>query len=220
MKKLLAAAVLAACSMSGAVNAATSFSNSLETTEINQTGFLDKFDSSLGTLTGVFLNWNGQAVTTITLTNNAAQDQRLRATSTVDLTFSSNDASISAILSAITLSMQANSGGIVTLPTGGSQSFGPIADSDAANFTAGAGDAILAAFTGPGTFSVTCESLSGISLVGGGGNVVSSQETQAACGASVEYTFTTTQVPEPGTLALLGAMAVGAGALSRRARKA
>lgn len=220
MKKFLAAAVLAACAMSGAANAATSFSNVLETTEINQTGFLDKFDSSLGTLTGVFLNWNGQAVTTITLTNNAAQDQRLRATSTVDLTFSSSDSAINAILSAITLSMQANSGGFINLPTGGSQSFGPITDSDSASFSAGAGDAILAAFTGPGTFSVTCESLSGIALVGGGGNVVSSQETQAACGASVEYTFRTTQVPEPGTLALLGAMAVGAGALSRRARKA
>jgi hypothetical protein len=206
--------------MSGAVHAATAFTNSLQTTEINQTGFLDKFDSSLGTLNGVSLTWGGQAVTTITLTNNASQDQRLKATSSVDLAFSSNDSAINAILSAITLSMEVNSGGFISLPTGGSQTFGPISDSDVASFSAGSGAAILAAFTGPGTFSVTCESLSGINLQGGGGNVSSSQETQAACGASVEYSFTTNKVPEPGTLALLGAMAVGAGVLSRRTRKA
>jgi len=52
MKKLLAAAVLAAMSV-GSANAALSFNNAEQTTEISQTGFLDLFDANLGTLTGV-----------------------------------------------------------------------------------------------------------------------------------------------------------------------
>lgn len=58
MKKILAAAVLAALSV-GSANAALSFSNAEQTTEISQTGFLDLFDSNLGTLTGVTLTLSG-----------------------------------------------------------------------------------------------------------------------------------------------------------------
>jgi len=43
--------------------------------------------------------------------------------------------------------------------------------------------------------------------VGGGGNIDAVQSTQAACGANISYDYTArppVQVPEPGTLALLG----------------
>ena len=65
MKKILAAAVLAALSV-GSANAALSFSNAEQTTEISQTGFLDLFDSSLGTLNSVTLTLNGAMTTTLT----------------------------------------------------------------------------------------------------------------------------------------------------------
>jgi len=221
-KKLLAAALLATLAFSGAANAATSFSNALETTEIDQTGLLDKFDPSLGVLTAVFLSWGGTAETSFAVTNNAAQTQSSRVTTNVDLIFSSNDSAISAILSTLTLSLQANSGGLITLPSGATANFGPVTDSDSASFSAATGDAILAAFTGPGTFSVECESLSGLSVIGGGGNVSSSQQTAAGCFASVEYDFVQrppTNVPEPGTLALIGLATAGIAGMSRRSRK-
>lgn len=221
-KQILAAAALATLSLSGTASAATSFTNPLETTEISQSGLLDKFDPSLGVLTAVFLSWGGSAETSFVVSNNAAQTQSARVSTSVDLVFSSNDSAISAILSTLTLSLQANSGGVITLPSGGSASFGPVSDSDSGSFSAGTGDAILAAFSGPGTFSVDCTSLSGLSVIGGGGNVASSQQTTAGCFASVEYGFTQrppTNVPEPGTLALIGLATVGIAGMSRRTRK-
>lgn len=221
-KKLLAAATLAALTLSGTASAATSFTNPLETTEIGQSGLLDKFDPSLGVLTAVLLTWGGSAETSFVVSNNAAQAQSSRVSTDVDLSFSSNDSAISAILSTLTLSLQANSGGLITLAPGGSASFGPVADSDSASFSATTGDAILAAFTGPGTFSVECQSLSGLSVVGGGGNVSSSQQTTAGCFASVEYDFVQrppTGVPEPGTLALIGLATLGIAGASRRSAK-
>lgn len=226
MKHLMTAAALAAVAFAGTANAALVFSNALETTEISQSGLLDKFDSSLGTLTGVTLSWNGEAVTNITLTNTAAQAQNVLATGTVTLFFSSStDAGISALLSSIALSMPASGGAVLNLAPNQPTTFGPDSDADSASVSFGAGAAELALFAGNAgdTFSVDCISLSGLTLQGGGGNVIADQSTQAACGASVEYTFDRVpppQVPEPGTLALLGACALGAAGFARRARKA
>ena len=89
MKKILAAAVLAALSV-GSANAALSFSNAEQTTEISQTGFLDLFDSSLGTLNSVTLTLNGAMTTTLTAFHTSSGPANGSITGTVDLYFSSN----------------------------------------------------------------------------------------------------------------------------------
>ncbi len=216
-KHLLAAAVLAALG-TGSANALVisggSFSNALETTEISQSGNLSLFDSTLGTLIGATLTLTGQDVMTITLTNNAAQAQLTSATGVVDLFFSSSLAALDLLLSAgnpiVSLT---NPTGANNIPAGGSLVFGPLADSDSAVLNPAPA---MFAQAGGGSFSISCQSLSGITIVGGGGNIASEQVTDAACGAGIEYEYEVNQTPEPASMALVGLGLLGLGVARRR----
>lgn len=206
----------AAFALSAGANAATishSFSNPMETTEINQTGNLGLFDSALGALTGVSLSFSGANATQLQLTNNAAQTQTVRATSTTELYFGSSLAALNTlIVAANPVVLLSTTVGPTAINSGASLTLGPLTDSDTITWTAQL-NTILGSFSalGGGDFAVTCQSLSGLAVQGGGGNVSSVQNTQATCSAAVEYTYTpaTQQVPEPGALALVGIALAG-----------
>jgi hypothetical protein len=64
--------------------------------------------------------------------------------------------------------------GFQSLASGASASFGPLTDADTIALTP---TAALFGAAGGGTFSISCESFSGLGVSGGGGNVAASQTT-------------------------------------------
>ena len=178
------------------------------TTEIDETGFLGLFNTSLGTLTGATLTLYGEGTTEISLTNDSVSTVTARAVGSSNLTFVSDDlAPLNSLL--------ASAGNVVILdfPTGPSQdyapgetrTFGPLNSAVSSVYDLSSILVYLQA-AGGGTFSLNAVSENTLSIIGGGGNISSSQTTVAGTGARIEYTYTA--VPEPGSV-MLFSLALG-----------
>lgn len=218
MKRLsILAAALALATSADAAVISFSFSNPLTTTEINQSGNLGLFNSTLGTLTGASITVNGAAVFNFSGQNVAAQQQNANITSFTDLIFTTTLAPLQSFIND-TLSLS-HSSGIQNYAVGQTRVFGPFNESgsNTDNLAAILGSLQAA---GGGTFGLGCQSLSGLTIAGGGGNINTTQATQAGCGAQISYTYNVTPlqttVPEPGTLALVSLAMAGIGFGSRR----
>ncbi len=187
-----------------------SFSNAFQTTEITQTGSLDFFNSSLGSLNSVTLTLSGNSLSESLLTNTAANSQFFSFDSILNFFFDLSSIGVATPAPAFTTTL-ATTGGFVSLASNASLSLGPNSDSGSLTLTfPGSGLPSIFAGAAGSSFNVGCSTISGSTFNGGGGNITNNQTTTANCAAEIAYDYTpSTSVPEPTVLWLFGAGLLG-----------
>ena len=209
---------LAIASSAQATVITSSYTNAFEVTEISQTGSLSQFDSALGALNSATLTLSGESLSSTVLTNNAAGMASFDFNSVLNFFFDVSSVGVTIPLPAFVTQL-ASTSGFVGLASGGTLNLGPVSDIASYSVTLTGSD--LAAFIGSGMFDTSCNTISGSTFIGGGGNINNDQTTTAFCSASISYDYTetpTTLVSAPASALLFGAGLLGL-AITRRNKK-
>lgn len=216
--KLLAAVLLAGTAQAQAASISFEDSVPMATTDWTDTLTVSQFDSSLGTLTGVQVYFEGNVLSDMILDNDNATGVNV---------VGSVNAVISGGFQGLSLSINAVGGtGVQALGADDSGNTDAAGDGgvDEVTITDISGfDSMLlsvgpsASWIGGGTLSTTgLGTFAGFGISGGGGNVDASVSTQASALLRVTYIYDDGSVPAPAPIALLG---LGLVALGLRRRK-
>jgi len=176
-------------------------------TEVNASIVCNQFNQGGNpnwVLTSISIAISGTITGSITLTNNASTTQDVNATTSSNFRVGA--------MGGFTITnpvFVASFGtGDQTLPASSTQVFSGLSGSGGATISTTSN---LSSYTGAGTFNIPITTLSGFTLLGGGGQVASAQSTFGQASAVVTYTYADTTVPEPGTMLLIGMGLVGLG---------
>lgn len=197
---------LFAAPMVGAATMTLSFTDTTgwKTTELGQDLTLQKFNSNLGTLTKVELIYDGGITTSFSVHNkNPDNSYNFSVKATSDFSLGSTDADVNGLINSLAPSTLVSATG--NLGPNGSTNLGPFTDTDSANATFTSGTD-LSKFQTPGGSSLVFQvaTLSGLTVLGGGGNIDAAQETEGIGTVTINYTYEAAAVPEPTSVIMLG----------------
>jgi hypothetical protein len=177
-------------------------------TELNATIVCPQFNG-VG-LTSVDITVTGEITGSITLTNNGTSTQSTTGTTTSNF----DVGALAGFTIANPIFMAMFTTGSQSLNGGQTETFSGLT-SGTNTKDLGTDTTVLAPYTGAGTFDIGVSTLTSFSLIGGGGQIVGAQSTNADATATVTYT-TSTSTPEPVTASLIGVGLCGLGLLARR----
>jgi hypothetical protein len=218
--RFLALTAIAVLALSGALVSATPLIVNCTSvsgpTELGDNIACPQFSAGLGTLLSVEITVTGTITGSLTLTNNTATVQRTSATTTSQM----NVGSLAGFSFVNPIFVASFTTGIQSLNPGQTVTFAGLSGSGTASL--GTNTSILGPYEGLGMFDVPISTLSGFSLVGGGGHIGALQVTNATANAVVTYNYESpndTGTPEPASMALVGGGLLALGWSAKRLRR-
>ncbi len=213
-------AVLLTLTLGGAAQANTilqSLDTGLRVTDLDGVPLdLKLFDPAVGTLTGVTFDVVGRMTATGNVVNTAHQAQSFTAIEDEAFSFTDNGGPLDSLLGTLNVDPAASQRYTLVTP-GILNPFGPFDVSTTPTEITGPLTSFERAHGGIDPIDVFTST--GTTVRGGGGNVLSTINTEAEGLIDVTYTYTptATPVPEPMSLAIFGVAVVGLGIIRRRA---